>query len=154
MSDSLQLLDCSPPGFSVTWILCASILELPSHGDLPDPGSQPGLTSEQNSFCLLSIRKPNYGESIGIPNRALNIVFKEVVYVLFFCRNAFISIAYVRNVGCFKAFHLRYFLNWKLILVLLDFSETHDFRDVCVLAVSTFIFLPIYLLTAFFFLSS
>ena len=38
--------DCSPPGFSVRGILQARILELvaiPSPGDLPDPGIEPGL---------------------------------------------------------------------------------------------------------------
>ena len=38
--------DCSPPGFSVCGILQARILEwvaIPSPGDLPDPGIEPGL---------------------------------------------------------------------------------------------------------------
>ena len=38
--------DCSPPGFSVRGILQARILEwvaIPSPGDLPDPGIEPGL---------------------------------------------------------------------------------------------------------------
>ena len=42
MSDSLQPVDCSPPGSSVHGVLQARILEpFPSPGDLPDPGIEP-----------------------------------------------------------------------------------------------------------------
>ena len=58
--------DCSPPGFSVRGILQARILEwvaIPSPGDLPDPGIEPGLLHCRqilqyqvlNSVCCLLI---------------------------------------------------------------------------------------------------
>ena len=67
-------------------------LPSPSLGDLPDPGFTAwSPTSQAGSLPSEPPGKPNYSESIGISNRALNIVFKEVVYVLFFCRNAILS---------------------------------------------------------------
>ena len=58
-------MNCSPPGFSVRGILQARILELvaiPSPGDLPDPGIEPGLLHCRqilqyqvlNSVCCLA----------------------------------------------------------------------------------------------------
>ena len=42
-SDSVQPMDCSPPGSSVHWIFQEywSRLPCPSPGDLPDPGIEP-----------------------------------------------------------------------------------------------------------------
>ena len=45
MSNSLDPVDCSPPGSSVQGVLQARIMEwlpFPSPGDLPDPGIEPG----------------------------------------------------------------------------------------------------------------
>ena len=61
VSDSLQLMDCSLPGFSVHEILQAGILELPcpSPGDLPNPGiesSSPEL--QEILYCLELPGKP------------------------------------------------------------------------------------------------
>ena len=50
MSDSLQHMDCSPPGSSVHGILQARILEwvaIPVSRDLPDPGIEPGSPTLQ-----------------------------------------------------------------------------------------------------------
>ena len=73
---------------------CLSGLPFPSLGDLPDPGIEAwSPTSQADSLPSEPPGKPNYGESSRISNRALNIGFKEVVYVLFllFCRNAILS---------------------------------------------------------------
>ena len=45
VSDSCDLMDCSPPGSSVHWILQARILEwvaVSSSRDLPNSGVEPG----------------------------------------------------------------------------------------------------------------
>ena len=44
--------DCSPPGSSVCGILQARILELPSPGDLPNPGVEPGSPALQAGSLL------------------------------------------------------------------------------------------------------
>ena len=64
MSDSLQLMDCSPPGFSVHGLLLLSGLPFTPPGDLPDPGFKP--TSPVSSalavrfFTNVSPGKPCY----------------------------------------------------------------------------------------------
>ena len=68
-------------------------LPTPSLGDFPDAGFKArSPTSQADSLSPKPPGKPNYGESIGISNRALNIGFKEVVmFYLFFCRNVILS---------------------------------------------------------------
>ena len=54
-------MDCNPRGSSLHGILQARILEwvaIPSPGDLPDPGSNPGLPVLQASSLLKSTMKP------------------------------------------------------------------------------------------------
>ena len=48
-------MNCNPPGFSIHGILQARILEwaaIPSPGDLPDPGIEPGLPALQADSLL------------------------------------------------------------------------------------------------------
>ena len=55
MSDSLQPMDCSPPGSSVHGILHAIILEwvaIPFSRDLPNPGIKPGSPALQVDSLL------------------------------------------------------------------------------------------------------
>ena len=50
VSNSLDSVDCSPPGSSVQGVLQARILEwlpFPLPGDLPDPGIEPGSSALQ-----------------------------------------------------------------------------------------------------------
>ena len=49
--------DCSPPGSSVCGILQAGIMELPSPGDLPNPGVEPGSPALQAGSLLSEPRK-------------------------------------------------------------------------------------------------
>ena len=67
MSDFLQPMDCSLPGSSVHEILQARILErvaIPSPGDLPNPGTEPGSPALQAD--LLSSQSLD-GEGNGNP---------------------------------------------------------------------------------------
>ena len=52
---------CRLPGFSVHGILQARILEFPSPGDLPNPGTDPRASTLQvDSFTVEPPGKPNY----------------------------------------------------------------------------------------------
>ena len=71
MSDSCDPHGCRLPGSSVHGILQARILEwvaVPSSGDLPNPGIEPGFTTLQANFFILTY----------------NVMYSEKMYHVYF----------------------------------------------------------------------